>query len=71
MPSDPPRGTDPSPGRVTVGTETAYLTAPAGPGRATILVLHAWWGLTPVITKACDLTELGYVAVAPTPTTAR
>lgn len=31
-----------------------------------IAVLHAWWGLTPVITGVCDdLAELGYVAVAP------
>ena len=31
-----------------------------------VAVLHAWWGLTPVITGVCDdLADLGYVAVAP------
>lgn len=40
--------------------------APAGPPRAVIAVLHAWWGLTPVITRVCDdLADLGYVSVAP------
>ncbi len=29
-------------------------------------MLHAWWGLTDVVTGVCDdLAELGYVAVAP------
>jgi carboxymethylenebutenolidase len=44
----------------------AYLAAPddgAGPG---VLVLHAWWGLTPVFTDLCDrLAAAGYVALAP------
>ena len=44
----------------------AYLGVPergAGPG---VLVLHAWWGLTPVFTDVCDrLAAAGYVALAP------
>jgi len=46
--------------------DSAYVAAPAGRARATIAVLHPWWGLTPVMTGVCDdLAELGYVAVAP------
>jgi carboxymethylenebutenolidase len=31
-----------------------------------VLVLHAWWGLTPVFTDVCDqLAAEGYVALAP------
>jgi len=49
-----------------VRSETAYVAAPARQPRATIAVLHAWWGLTPVISGVCDdLADLGYVAVAP------
>ena len=52
--------------RTVTRTETSYLAAPAGRPRAVIAVLHAWWGLTPVITGVCDdLADLGYVAVAP------
>src|SRR5918995_6807415 len=44
----------------------AYLAVPdsgAGPG---VLVLHAWWGLTPVFTDVCDrLAAAGFVALAP------
>ncbi len=41
------------------------LHTPDGHG-APVLVLHAWWGLTPVITRVCDdLADLGYVSVAP------
>ena len=44
----------------------AYLAVPdsgSGPG---VLVLHAWWGLTPVFTDVCDrLAAAGYVALAP------
>ena len=44
----------------------AYLAVPergSGPG---VLVLHAWWGLTPVFTEVCDrLAAAGYVALAP------
>jgi carboxymethylenebutenolidase len=43
----------------------AYLAAPAGGGPG-VLVLHAWWGLTPVFTRLCDrLAEAGFVALAP------
>jgi carboxymethylenebutenolidase len=49
-----------------VRTETSYVATPRDAPRATIAVLHAWWGLTPVITGVCDdLAMLGYVAVAP------
>ena len=44
----------------------AYLAVPdsgTGPG---VLVLHAWWGLTPVFTAVCDgLAAAGYVTLAP------
>ncbi len=47
-------------------TETGYVAAPSASPRATIIVLHAWWGLTPVITGVCDdLAQLGFLAVAP------
>jgi carboxymethylenebutenolidase len=43
-----------------------YLAVPergSGPG---VLVLHAWWGLTPVFTDVCDrLAAEGFVALAP------
>ena len=51
-----------------VGDRTvgAYLARPEqgeGPG---VLVLHAWWGLTPVFTEVCDrLAREGFVALAP------
>jgi carboxymethylenebutenolidase len=45
---------------------TAYLALPdsgEGPG---ILVLHAWWGLSPVFKALCDrLADAGFVALAP------
>lgn len=44
----------------------AFLALPAsgkGPG---VLVLHAWWGLTPFFKELCDrLAEQGFVALAP------
>ncbi len=47
----------------------AYIASPvlsATPARATVVVLHAWWGLTEVVTGVCDdLARLGYAAVAP------
>jgi carboxymethylenebutenolidase len=45
----------------------AYLAAPdSGTGHG-VLVLHAWWGLTPVFTDVCDrLAAAGFVALAPT-----
>jgi carboxymethylenebutenolidase len=46
--------------------ERAYRAVPAigsGPG---VLVLHAWWGLTPMFAGACDrLAAAGFVALAP------
>jgi carboxymethylenebutenolidase len=43
----------------------AYLAAPAGSGPG-VLVLHAWWGLTPFVTSFCDrLAGQGFVALAP------
>jgi carboxymethylenebutenolidase len=45
---------------------TGYVTVPdsgSGPG---VLVLHAWWGLTPFFRRVCDrLAEAGFVALAP------
>ena len=45
---------------------TGYLAIPkrgAGPG---VLVLHAWWGLTPFFKRVCDrLADEGFVAFAP------
>ena len=45
---------------------TGYLALPdqrEGPG---VLVLHAWWGLTPFFKDVCDrLAEAGFVALAP------
>lgn len=47
-------------------TEAGYLARPeagSGPG---VLVLHAWWGLTPMFTGLCDrLATEGFVALAP------
>ncbi|CAN5641070.1 dienelactone hydrolase family protein [soil metagenome] len=45
---------------------TAYLVVPEagqGPG---VLVLHAWWGLTPFFREVCDrLAAAGFTALAP------
>jgi dienelactone hydrolase len=45
---------------------SGYVTVPdsgEGPG---VLVLHAWWGLTPFFRRVCDrLAEAGFVALAP------
>ena len=45
---------------------SGYLALPdarEGPG---VLVLHAWWGLTPFFKSLCDrLAEAGFVALAP------
>jgi carboxymethylenebutenolidase len=52
--------------RINPGHASAYRARPAsgeGPG---VLVLHAWWGLTPVFTAFCDrLAASGFVALAP------
>jgi carboxymethylenebutenolidase len=48
------------------GTATGYLAVPEvghGPG---VIVLHAWWGLTPFFEGVCDrLAAEGFVALAP------
>jgi carboxymethylenebutenolidase len=47
------------------GGDRAYLAVPEGGGPG-VLVLHAWWGLTPVFTEICDrLAAAGFVALAP------
>ncbi len=52
--------------RIGETTETGYLAAPEDRALATVLVLHAWWGLTPVITGICDdLASRGYGVIAP------
>src|SRR3954452_4079267 len=55
---------DPSPRPRHAGS--AYVVAPDsghGPG---VLVLHAWWGLTPFFKAVCDrLADEGFVALAP------
>lgn len=44
----------------------AYLALPESLSAPGVLVLHAWWGLTPVFTDVCDrLAAAGYVALAP------
>lgn len=44
----------------------AYQAVPAGGEGPGVLVLHAWWGLTPVFTDVCDrLAQAGFVALAP------
>jgi carboxymethylenebutenolidase len=46
-----------------VNASLALPASGAGPG---ILVLHAWWGLTPFFRQLCDqLAEQGFVALAP------
>jgi carboxymethylenebutenolidase len=45
---------------------SAYLTFPAGGDGPGVLVLHAWWGLTPFFKEVCDrLADEGFVALAP------
>ena len=44
----------------------AYLAVPESGAGSGVLVLHAWWGLTPIFTDVCDrLAAAGYVALAP------
>jgi len=44
----------------------AYLAVPERGTGAGVLVLHAWWGLTPIFTDVCDrLAAAGFVALAP------
>lgn len=45
---------------------SGYLALPETPNGGAILVLHPWWGLTPLFTGLCDqLAAEGYVAFAP------
>jgi carboxymethylenebutenolidase len=46
-------------------TNNGYLAAPATAGPA-VLVLHAWWGLTPFFKQLCDrLAKEGFLTLAP------
>lgn len=48
------------------GLGSAYVALPSGGPGPGVLVLHAWWGLNPTFTAACDrLASAGFVAVAP------
>ncbi len=52
----------PADGRTTAG----YLATPVGGNGPGVLVLHAWWGLTPLFRSLCDrLAGAGFVALAP------
>jgi carboxymethylenebutenolidase len=45
---------------------TGYLALPEGGAGPGVLVLHAWWGLTPFFRDLCDrLAAEGFVALAP------
>ncbi|WCO69047.1 dienelactone hydrolase family protein [Iamia majanohamensis] len=45
---------------------TAYVVAPDGGEGPGVLVLHAWWGLTPFFRSVADrLADAGFVALAP------
>lgn len=47
-------------------TPAGYLALPQSGGGPGVLVLHAWWGLTPTFTELCDLlARAGFVAFAP------
>lgn len=48
------------------GTANGYLAVPEGGHGPGVLVLHAWWGLTPFFEGVCDLlASQGFVALAP------
>ncbi len=45
---------------------TAYVVTPEGGEGPGVLVLHAWWGLTPFFRRVADrLADAGFVALAP------
>lgn len=45
---------------------TAYVVAPESGAGSGVLVLHAWWGLTPFFKAVADrLADAGFVALAP------
>jgi carboxymethylenebutenolidase len=48
------------------GAGQSYLALPASGSGPGVLVLHAWWGLTPFFRALCDrLAAAGFVALAP------
>ena len=48
------------------GVANGYLAVPEGGHGPGVLVLHAWWGLTPFFEGVCDrLAAEGFVALAP------
>jgi len=48
------------------GTAAGYLGVPQRGHGPAVLVLHAWWGLTPFFKSVCDrLASEGFVALAP------
>ncbi|MBK5222069.1 MAG: alpha/beta fold hydrolase [Acidimicrobiia bacterium] len=45
---------------------TAYVVAPPSGRGPAVLVLHAWWGLTPFVRQWCDrLADEGFAVLAP------
>lgn len=49
-----------------IDTSSGYLALPSATPAPGVLVLHAWWGLTPFFHSVCDrLAQAGYVALAP------
>ncbi len=47
-------------------TFRGYLALPPGGSGPGVLVMHAWWGLTPLFQGVCDrLAAAGFVALAP------
>ena len=45
---------------------SGYVVAPDSGSGSGVLVLHAWWGLTPFFHEVCDrLADAGFVALAP------
>jgi carboxymethylenebutenolidase len=45
---------------------SAYVVVPDREPAPAVLVLHAWWGLTPFFRSVCDrLADAGFVALAP------
>ena len=45
---------------------SAYVVAPPSGRGPAVLVLHAWWGLTPFVRQLCDrLADEGFTAIAP------
>src|SRR5262245_55189261 len=45
---------------------SGYIALPGGGAGPGVLVLHAWWGLTPFFKELCDrLAQAGFVAFAP------